>query len=68
MLTNARTEIQQLKSINAEKDSQIESLVQRCSALEAKLREEESVRRKLHNVVQELKVSIIFILLLEIYF
>lgn len=55
--------VENLKSLCSEKDAAIKSkdaenacLRERNAELEAKLREEESVRRKLHNTVQELKV------------
>lgn len=55
--------VENLKSLCSEKDADIKSkdteiaiLKERNSELEAKLREEESLRRKLHNTVQELKV------------
>lgn len=55
--------VENLKSLCSEKDADIKSkaseiafLKEQNLELEAKLREEESVRRKLHNTVQELKV------------
>ncbi|XP_035205153.1 kinesin-like protein KIFC1, partial [Stegodyphus dumicola] len=56
MLEALRQEMKQLQAEKLNKEKEITDLLQQVVGLESKLRNEESTRRKLHNMVQELKV------------
>ncbi len=53
-----REKIKQLEDACQEKDSKIEAQSQEISEMDSKMRHEETLRRKLHNTIQELKVSV----------
>ncbi|GBL96931.1 Carboxy-terminal kinesin 2 [Araneus ventricosus] len=58
LVENLREEIKQLKKRKADKENENETLLKKIASLESKLLEEETTRRKLHNVIQELKGNI----------
>ncbi|CAL1272597.1 unnamed protein product [Larinioides sclopetarius] len=58
LVENLREEIKQLTKQKEDKENENQTLLKRIASLESKLLEEETTRRKLHNVIQELKGNI----------
>ncbi|GFY57333.1 carboxy-terminal kinesin 2 [Trichonephila inaurata madagascariensis] len=58
LVESLKEEIKQLTKMKADKENENERLLKNIANLESKLLAEESARRKLHNVIQELKGNI----------
>ncbi|GIY91528.1 carboxy-terminal kinesin 2 [Caerostris extrusa] len=58
LVENLHEEIKELTKLKLEKENENENLLKKINNLESKLIEEETTRRKLHNVIQELKGNI----------